>query len=225
MSTVFLMEKECFLCGGKNKQYESGPLSHLSGARDLDGRPSGFQRSGIYNSIHRCIFCGYCSPDLTMGVSGFSELIQMSPYRKQLNNPLFPETANSFLCYTMLVLSAGQIAEAGWTTLHGAWICDDNGFDESADYCRNKALNLFIKCRDQKESFADSYHEEQLILTDILRRLRRFEEAQSLCDKQLLSCISEDASVLFHFEKMLISETNCKCYSIQDAFEYQETLQ
>ncbi|MFP4164059.1 MAG: hypothetical protein ACLFQB_09055 [Chitinispirillaceae bacterium] len=223
MTTVFLIEKTCFVCGEKNRFPESGPAFSMDSSRDLDGRPSHMGRSNIYMSIQRCIHCGYCSPDVSSGHESFKEKVKSSEYASQLNSPEYPETANAFLCYTQLVENKGEWAEAGWCALHAAWICDDNSFKNGAGSCRKKAYELFLKTREHSFSFADSHTEEEILLIDILRRMKVFDEADERCTKELSRTDDENALCILNFEKHLILKEDSRCHTSDQAEEFEDS--
>ncbi len=224
MTTVFLIEKVCYICGGKNRFPESGPAFSMDSSRDLDGRPSHMGRASIYMSIQRCIHCGYCSPDVAKGEHQFHAIVNQSSYTSQLHNSDNPETANAFLCYATLLEGIEEWSEAGWCALHAAWICDDNSFQESARTCREKAYNLFLKTREQNQSFADSKAEEEILLVDILRRLGKFEKAKD-CAQSALSHFEENENVAcaLTYELHLIDNNDSRCRTYAHAEEFEDS--
>ncbi|MFP4014009.1 MAG: hypothetical protein ACLFVQ_08005 [Chitinispirillaceae bacterium] len=225
MTTVFLIEKTCYVCGEKNRFPESGPAFSMDSSRDLDGRPSHMGRSNIYMSIQRCIHCGYCAPDVASGHASFCDVVKSSDYASQLNSADFPETANAFLCYTLLLENKGDWAEAGWCALHAAWICDDNSFKEGARSCRAKSYQFFLKTRQNRLTFADSHAEEEILLIDLLRRLERFDEAAEKCEKELDGCEDEAVQCILNYEQHLIDKKDNRCRTSAHAEEFEDSQQ
>ena len=148
MTTVFLREKKCFICGIKNQHPETNFSMDNVGTRDLDGRPSLIRRSSVYLWIQRCISCGYCAMEITKGKPEFKNIISTPEYKLQLSNSAYPETANAFLCYSMLEENSGNFADAGWSAVFASWICDDNGYTKSSSDCRNRAIELFANAKE-----------------------------------------------------------------------------
>lgn len=214
MSTIFFTEKSCYVCGIKSRY----PLINLSlsivGPRDLDGRPSQIERASVYLWVQRCPNCGYCAPEIAEGNSGDREFIKNEIYKKQLFDTMFPETANSFLCHSLLMEKEGKLSEAGWGAVFGSWICDDNGFKDGALICRKKAVKLFRKAVQNGDTFAETPAQQQIYLIDLLRRCCEFEEALSLCERELQKENNNDEMIdYFDLERELILKKDSSCHN------------
>ncbi len=231
MTTVFLTEKQCYACGSKS-QYPLVDLTlSIIGPRDLDGRPSLIQRSSVYLWIQRCFECGYCAPEISQGTAEEIRIIEKSEYQLQLNDKEYPDTANSFLCHSIIMEQTNLFADSGWAAVFAAWICDDNGYSQSAIECREKALNLFSKAKEQGQGFGESPAEEQLYLADLHRRSGHFEQAALICELQLQQSHPERIFDLFCLEKKLIDKKDSGCHNDSeidelniDAFQDSSTL-
>ncbi len=224
MTTLFLAEKQCYSCGNKS-QYPLVDLTlSIIGPRDLDGRPSLIQRSSVYLWIQRCFACGYCAPEIAQGTPEEASYIDDPQYRLQLTNEEYPETANAFLCHSMIMKHIGLFADAGWAAVFAAWICDDNGYKESARNCRNKALELFSVAMNHKQGFGESPAEEQLYLIDLHRRCGNFEKAQNICDAELNKSNPEKIMDLLYLEKKLIEMQDTTCHNDGDIDELNSDL-
>lgn len=212
MSTIFFTEKTCFVCG-KVSRY---PLINLSlsivGPRDLDGRPSQIERASVYLWVQRCPGCGYCAPEISEGNRGDKEFVKEEFYIKQLYNIQFPETANSFLCHSLLMERDDKLSDAGWGAVFGAWICDDNGFKDGAVLCRKKAVSLFKKAIDNGVAFAENRVQQQIYLIDLLRRSLEFDKALELCDKELEKEYDHELIDYFNLERELILKKDFSCH-------------
>jgi len=217
LTTVFLAEKQCFACGSKS-QYPVVDLTlSIIGPRDLDGRPSLIQRSSVYLWIQRCFACGYCAPEIAQGAKDELQLIDTSPYKEQLNNCSFPETANSFLCHSMIMTHSKLYADAGWAAVFAAWICDDNGYSSSAVECRGKALELFEIAKKNNQDYGETLELEKLYYIDLLRRKGDFEEAGGICDKELEKTHEEKIVGLLCYERELIDLKDSACHNETEA--------
>lgn len=139
MPTVFMMVKPCYVCATQGRCPDIGAPGSFHGPRDMDTRPSVSQRSAIYMWVQRCQSCGYCGVDISQGEPVAKEMVQTDLYRRQLNDSAFSETANSFLCRSMILDNLGDWVEAGWACVYAAWVCDDSGFEESGATCRRRA--------------------------------------------------------------------------------------
>jgi hypothetical protein len=216
MTTVFLSDKPCFACGTKSK-YPTGNLSPGGvGARDLDGRPTHILRSSVYHWIQRCPSCGYCAPDIAQGEAADAALARTTAYAEQLANRDYPDTANAFLCFGLMMRARGQYADAAWAAVFAAWICDDNGYRESAHICRGSAIELFVAARGAQQEFADSKDQEQLYLIDLHRRRMEFDIAGKLCDETLEGDHADDMLDLLYLERDLIDRRDSAAHSTSE---------
>lgn len=217
MTTVYLSDKQCFICGAKSK-YPMGNLSLGNvGVRDLDGRPTHILRSSVYLWIQRCPSCGYCAPEIAEGNDADRPVVRSEQYRLQLANAAFPETANTFLCHGIVMQQRGLFADAAWASVFASWICDDNGFSESAFTCRGMAIDLFTTARGNQQEFADSKEQEQIYLIDLHRRRSQFETASQLCDEALEGNHSDRILDLLYFERELIDKRDSAAHSDSEA--------
>ncbi|MBN1306410.1 MAG: hypothetical protein JXA18_00735 [Chitinispirillaceae bacterium] len=217
MTTVYLSDKQCFICGAKSQH----PMGNLSlgdvGERDLDGRPTHILRSSVYLWIQRCPLCGYCAPEIVQGDEADREIVRSEAYLAQLNNSLFPETANAFLCYSLIMRNRGFFADAAWATVFAAWICDDNGYSESAYRCRGFAIDLFETARCNQQDFADSNDQEEIYLIDLRRRRSQFDIAARRCDETLEKEHADRFLDILYFERELIDNRDSAAHSEREA--------
>ena len=218
MTTVYLSDKRCFNCDAKSK-YPMGNLSLGNvGVRDLDGRPTHILRSSVYLWIQRCPECGYCAPEIAQGTDTDRQVVTSEKYREQLENETFPETANAFLCHGYIMRNRRLFADAAWASVFASWICEDNGYGESAHTCREMAIDLFTRARNERQSFADSRLQEQLYLIDLHRRRLRFDIASRLCEEALAGEEPSDRLLdLLYFEQDLITKKDGGAHSEAEA--------
>ncbi len=219
MPTVFMMLKPCYVCGAEGRCPDIGAHGSYHGPRDLDTRPSVSQRSSIYMWVQRCQNCGYCGPDIAKGDDLSKEVVDSEEYQKQLTDSAYTETANSFLCRSMILEKLGDFVEAGWACVYAAWVCDDSGFDKSAAKCRGRAIELFRRAQTEKMPFAPSRGEEIILLVDLLRRSREFDEAAKLADVELSLDDEERTKTILTYEMDLIEEKDSAIHTESEAFE------
>lgn len=98
-------------------------------------------------------------------------------YHRQLNDSSFPEKAREFLCHALILQQVKQFADAGWTTLHAAWVCDDANDAKSAVSCRKHVLTLWERGKQIGQSFGDDFLLEYILVIDLYRRTAQFERA------------------------------------------------
>lgn len=219
MTTVYLSDKKCFICGEECK-YPMGnlTLSNVS-ARDLDGRPTSILRSSVYLWIQRCPQCGYCAPEIAEGDDIDHVIVASDTYANQLNDSTCPETANSFLCHSLIMKNKMLFADAGWAAVFAAWICDDNDFPDSAAFCRRKAIDLFFDARKKEQDFAGSPDQETIYLIDLYRRRADFEEASKLCDIELEKEHDDNIYDILYFERELIDKKDNTIHTVAEAVD------
>jgi len=186
---------------------------------DLDGRPSLILRSEVYLRIQRCPLCGYCAPDITRGLQDDHAVLESEPYRMQLGDTSYPQTANTFLCHGLIMEKRGQYADTAWSALFAAWICDDNGFPDSAQICRRRAIEFFMRAKESHQSFARSDGLERLYMIDILRRLSEFGEAARMCESAIAKERDEELLTLLEFEIDLIEERDTTGHAVSEILE------
>ncbi len=219
MTTVYLSDRQCFICGARSKH----PLVNFSigniETRDLDGRPTHILRSSVYLWIQRCPSCGYCAPEITEGSEEDRSIVYSNEYITQLKDNSYPETANAFLCYSLLMRNRKLFADAGWSAVFASWVCDDNQYQESASKCRAIAIEMFNAARREGQEFADSKDREDIYLIDLYRRCFQFDKAAFLCDKALEKEHPEKILDLLYFERELIDKYDSAPHSESEADE------
>lgn len=219
MTTVFISDKNCFICGASSKYpMGNGAMGNIA-LRDLDGRPTHILRSSVYLWIQRCPSCGYCAPEIAQGEHHDAAILEREEYKLQLVSQEFPETANSFLCHAIVMRASAQFADAAWASVFAAWVCDDNDFPESAVKCRLYAIDYFLQTRAQGETFADSVAQENIYLIDLYRRCRNFTEAQQLCDAELDKNHPDEIIDMLYLEKSLIEKQDAGVHSTSEIDE------
>ncbi len=219
MPTVFMMEKPCYVCGNEQQLPDIGGAAAYHGPRDLDTRPSISQRSSIYMWVQRCHSCGYCAPDIAKGDPSVKEVVASKAYQTQLGNPDFSETANSFLCRSLIMEHQGDYVEAGWSCVYAAWVCDDSGFDRSGRICRERALQWFQRAQQEKMPFGLNRSQEMVLMVDLLRRARRFDEARNLAEVELSLEPDERTTALLTFETDLVEEKDSRLHTESEGLE------
>jgi len=219
MTTVCMSDRNCYFCGATSK-FPQGNLTMGSiGLRDLDGRPTHILRSAVYLWIQRCPACGYCAPEISEGDQIDVPVLQGDAYRNQLDDPAFPETANAFLCHTLVMVARKFWADAAWASVFAAWICDDNNFPESAMLCRRKAIVYFIASREASIDFAESPVHEELYLIDLHRRCGEFDGALERCDAAINLKPDDHLLDLLYLEKDLIEKRDTSIHTVADVDE------
>jgi hypothetical protein len=217
MSTVFLIEKKCAVCGTISRCPYVDIIMTNVGTKDLDGRSSNIQRSSVYLWIQKCPNCNYCSSDLSTGSPEFLRYINSSEYRNQIFDPFYPETANSFLCNSIILEGEDKFGNSGWNSIFAAWICDDNGFKKSAIECRKRALSLFNSAAGSGQKFEKTGEREQILKIDLFRTIGDFKSALEICSEELKKGHSDQVVEILEFEKELILKRDSFCHNETEA--------
>jgi hypothetical protein len=170
----------CAVCG-----LESCQTQLRSGAEiqppDFDTRPGEMVRSTLPDWVMECPHCGYAAGDLSAADSRAFAIVRSEEYRRRLTNPALPQDARRFAAYALLLERIGECADAGWTALHAAWLCDDAGHAEGAWACRGEAVRLWKRGKAQGEKFMEDHLQEFALVTDVLRRMGDFDAAREAC--------------------------------------------
>jgi len=216
MTTVFKEIIQCAVCGERSEHYTIGSTNSF-GPMDLDSRPPEMMRSTISMWIMVCPSCGYCSMDISKCTEKSAEVVRSRAYQRQLKNPRLPETANAFLCSSIIEGHAGQYARAGWDTIHAAWVCDDSGSALGTRECRKKAVILLEKAKEKGQSFAAAAGGSEALLTDLLRRSELFVKALKICDEGLSNTKTGSTFLeILRFQKTLILNKDTACHTVSE---------
>lgn len=170
-------------------------------------------------AIQRCPHCGYCSQRIDARIKNAKEIVRSDIYQKQLNNSEYPKLANSFLCCAHIEEITGDYSVAGLNSLRAAWACDCDNLDELAKKCRKKAIELFAKAKEKRQTFAEKTEVEGIVIVDLLRRTGQFEKALKLCEEGL-----KDNMILrvLEFQKNLIGRSDIASHSIAEALKPED---
>jgi len=220
MTTLYLAEKKCYSCGTENRNPVIDFTQKITGARDLDGRPSNVQRSLVYLWIQRCEKCNYCAPDISKQCDADIQLINSHEYKSIIEDTSYPLTAISFRAHSWIREKQNLLADAGWAQLCAAWICDDNKSVNQAIQCRKQALSLFREAQKLNQEFSQSRSEENVCLIDILRRTGQFVDALQLCDEERAKDNPDSIWEALEYEKYLIEINDTACHDESDAEEH-----
>lgn len=175
---------KCGLCGVENVRVAGRELPS-NGPPDFDTRPGEPLRSTLPEWVQRCSGCGYCATDISAIHEDAVELVRSPLYVQQWSAEGFPEKAREFLCYALILQQVGQWADAGWTSLHAAWACDDGHEEAGAMRCRNQALLLWERGKSLGQNFGDDLTMEFVVAADLYRRTEQFERAVVTCSEAL----------------------------------------
>lgn len=220
MTTVAQTEVRCAICGKTGYQTVLG--SHTLFSRpddqDLDTRTRGLMRPFLEIRVQACPACGYCAPEIAEGMEGIADVLQSDRYRQQWRHSAYPALANHFLCHAQLQEHRGQYANAGWTTLHAAWVCDDADNMEAARNCRKAAVRLWVRARARGQCVVGEAGAEDLLLAELLRRAGEFPAALAMCRKGRQKDPGETIATILRFEELLIDRLDTAPHTMEETF-------
>lgn len=163
----------CGVCGSTSHQPVMTSTSSF-GDPDLDSRPGPPARDALFLSVQRCPRCGFCARRLHDGHPGLLSLVESAEYQAQLADERYPEVARALLCAALVLDEREREDEATWCAIEAAWACDDAGASAEAKACRERAVELLVWADD---GLVDDWASEGAIMTDVLRRAGRFDDA------------------------------------------------
>ena len=204
----------CGFCATESDQSVAGAAREIE-PPDFVTRPGEHVRSTIHAWMQHCPECGYCAADISSIHEDAVPLLGTPEYHRQRSDASFPEGARPFLCHSLILQHLGQWADAGWSSLHAAWVCDDSGDVASAVACRTHALTLWQRAKKGGENFGDDLGMEYVLVTDLYRRTGQFEQAVVTCsdalDTQDLPPMLEQ---ILRREKALIDQKDTAAHSL-----------
>lgn len=216
MTTEYPEQVKCSVCGAKSI-FSILESTNTFGLPDLDTRPAEMQRSTMSDWVQRCPKCGYCASDISSLKNGAKKVIASIEYKRQLEDPAYPELANSFLCKAMIDHESRDYVAATFALIHAAWSCDDSDQERQATTCREKAADMITIAEEHGQQVSRQDGARTGILSDLLRRAGRFEQAREVIEKERGN-ISEDFIIrILDFQIGLIDKQDRSCHSIEKA--------
>lgn len=213
MTTLFEEKVRCSVCGAK-KKYTGIGSTNLFGSADLDTRPPEMERSTISYWVQRCPKCGYCSSDVSKACPEALTIVNAKEYKDQLNNPTYPELANSFLCRAMVDRESGDFAAATWTLIRAAWACDDSGHLDQAKACRQKAEEMLGIAEANGQKVARQEEASTALLVDLLRRSGQIEQARKVIAARRGGITDDIIARVLDLQAVLIDKNDLSCHTI-----------
>jgi hypothetical protein len=218
MTTYTTQTVTCSICRTPTEHH--GLMStNEHGSRDLDLRPASMMRETMNSWVQHCPECGLCAASLDKAPAGAAQAVRTSEYRGILNDPRFPALAIWFRAESFLTERAGDLATAANRALCAAWTCDDAELVELAIECRTGAIALFLRASGGNGHAAKNAPDPDtlnLILTDLLRRTRRFDEARARC-QQVLHASSKLMQAVARYQLALLSKEDTAAHRIDEA--------
>ena len=218
MTTIRMQRLRCGLCSVES-EFARIASTQAAGFSDLDRRPPELVRSTIFAWIQRCPECGYCAPDVTKARPEAAAVISTGEYKGQLDDPIYPELANSFLCQALIESACGDYAEATWALIHAAWVCDDSRVPDQAKVCRQRAADMLGDAKEHGQRiFSDSEESSMALLVDLLRRAGEFDVARETIAAKRDTITEDSITRILDFQAVLIDKKDIFCHSMAEVF-------
>jgi hypothetical protein len=216
MTTHYKEIKQCSVCGAENEYTGIGSTSQF-GPQDLDTRPPERQRSTIFAWVQRCPDCGYCAAVVSETCRPEArEIVNSREYKEQLNNPTYPELANSFLCKAIVDLESRALAATTLALMRAAWVCDDSGHFDQARICRQKAADMLVIAEEAGQQVSKQEGTDTAILVDLLRRSGRIEEARKVIAARRDGISDKVIAHILDFQTTLLNKNDVSCHTIAE---------
>lgn len=141
-------------------------------------------------------------------------IVYSSAYKAQLNDPNYPEMANSFLCAALIETALDDCVQAIWHTMNACWICDDKEKNNAAKSCRSKAFALIEIAHSKNLKVIQGDESDAPLRVDLLRRTGKFKEAQEIIFNELPKIKNDRLIQILNYQKTLIESKDDKCHRI-----------
>lgn len=209
--TRFVSEQcDCAACGHR-QQVEVLLSTSSFGSDTLEAQRGGHAGWALTRTVQECENCGYCSPDISE-LPG--DIDRASAPRTEL--PIPKSWADRWLAWSEVAETAGELSEAGWAALHGAWAADPADSGEGARSLRIRAARLFQECRRRGHAYGRDRTFEISLVANILRRAGEFERAVEILAELDSTETPESAFILNRIEV-----EDDRCYTLEDVANFE----
>lgn len=175
----------CAVCHIWNEVPDAAPPADASAPSDFDTRPGGAERHQITSWLQMCRNCGYSAENIAHASPEAAAIVASDDYQRCRAEIEVHPAATPFVCYAKLLSRLHMHADAGWSALHAAWVCDDYGDVEGAARMRVQALDHWQQGKAAGQQFGDDLATEFALATDLYRRVGEFEKATVACSEGL----------------------------------------
>ena len=220
MTTYADVEVACGCCGTTFTHQELASC-YTAGPAALDTRPSEMMRSTMHSWIQHCPNCDYCAVDASKFDERCREVLLSDAYRNELNRGGVEKKRlrSVFKCAAMLYEACGDRASAAWENLHLAWIYDDLKQADLARDHRNKAADLILAILHDGAKFSTQEGASEAIVTDVLRRAGRGDQAIQIISEALGKDIPDVIKKVLMYERTLIQKKDIDEHGIEECSE------
>ena len=169
--------------------------------------------------LQECPHCHYVNGDISESLLGAEWVVGTPEFLSIGNDVKTPALARTFERFAMLVST--DPVRAGQALLHAAWVCDDLDKKRRAQAYRCESAEFL------SSAFLDIVTEQdrrwQVVLVDIWRRAKCFEEAYSLIERlRTLPGLTDTMSKVIDFQELRIRDQDIAAYTVEQALKYHQ---
>jgi hypothetical protein len=175
------------------------------------------RRSTIFAWVRRCPDCSNCASNLAKDWPTAKATIASDEYKRQLNDPAYPELANSFLCQAIIGRESKDFVAATWALIHAAWACDDASHTPQAIVCRQRAADMLVTAEKNGQQIAQQEGAATAVLADLLRRSGQIERAREVIQTRRAGITEAIIGCILDFQSMLLDKNDVSCHQIEEA--------
>ncbi len=150
-------------------------------------------------------------------------MLKGSVYQRQLGDPSLPPVASSFVCWSLLLEAAGQIADATLTCLYATWLVDDAGIGSASQSLRIKATELIKQAQRSGTGIDPMVGGDEALAVDLLRRAGRFPEARAALEAATYREPEPILRMVLNFQQGLIARGDTASHSLVEALTRKPT--
>jgi hypothetical protein len=208
----------CDICKSESIQVILTSTSDF-GSPDLDLRPPRLRRSTMKSWIQCCPDCGYVASEIGEAPANLDIVKNVMNSAEWAQPGSIPSSglALYFLRLALLELKFARPDTAAEAALSAAWVADDSRQTALAIECRLIAARHMTLALTQMEQGGDQRKLLQARLVDVLRRSRRWLDADALCRRAQESEADGIIATILRFQRTLIKRRIVGPRSTDDA--------
>ena len=221
-TTMVATQLKCALCNETSEQIVLESSNTLGGSSDLDGRPPEMLRSTMDAWAHECPSCGYCSYRLDERIEGAERAIKDPAYIEILRDESMDTLTRRFLCLSKIHDAARENNNALEYALYATWTLDDANDQARAVVIRKAVINKLEPLIKSGQRFRDQTAADQLLASDIARRVGDFAKASAYASAGLELKPDADIEKMLRYELALVAKSDTQVHTIAEAVESPE---
>lgn len=200
---------KCKCCG---KQYDARFLQsyYSDSPMGLDTNP---HMPEIYDSVILCPHCGYATDDVMQSVdSEVRNFVESSEYQKMFTDKDFDEILKKLLLSAQTEEMKKDFRKAAYQYLEAFWRAKEIENEQSSKIA-GQAVDNFSKYLEEAKDL-----DAAIILVDLLRQMRNFEEAAETAES-LAGFIPKDGKFIqsvLSYEEKLIAERDSDAHNVSE---------